>query len=59
MVLSVLIKYPTQTKEGNKIFFEKKDQELTNEDWAKWSGWDDTDGYHTCISLDKRAHPYY
>tara|TARA_R100000656_G_scaffold26067_1_gene22989 strand:- start:75 stop:872 length:798 start_codon:yes stop_codon:yes gene_type:complete len=44
MVLSVLIRYPYQTKKGNKIFFEKKDQELTNLDWAKWAGWFDTDG---------------
>ena len=44
MVLSILISYPRQTKEGNKIFFEKKDQELTNLDWAKWAGWFDTDG---------------
>ena len=49
MVLSVITKYPSQTKERNKIFFEKKDQELTNLDWAKWGGWDDTDGYHTCL----------
>ena len=49
MVLSVLIKYPSQTKERNKIFFEKKNQELTHLDWAKWGGWDDTDGYHTCL----------
>ena len=45
--MTVLIKYPRQTKEGNKVFFEKKDQELTNLDWAKWAGWSDTDGYFT------------
>ena len=45
--VTVLIKYPTQTKKGNKVFFEKKDQELTNLDWAKWAGWSDTDGYFT------------
>ena len=44
MVLSVLIKYPYLTKESSKVFFEKKDQELTNLDWAKWAGWFDTDG---------------
>ena len=42
--MTVLIKYPRQTKESNKVFFEKKDQELTNLDWAKWAGWFDTDG---------------
>ena len=53
MVLSVLIKYPTQTKEGNKIFFEKKDQELTHLDWAKWAGWFDTDG--TFVALRQKV----
>ena len=43
--VTVLIKYPIQTKESNKVFFEKKDQELTNLDWAKWAGWFDTDGF--------------
>ena len=42
--MTILIKYPRETKESNKVFFEKKDQELTNLDWAKWSGWFDTDG---------------
>ena len=42
--MTVLIKYPFQTKERNSIFFEKKDLELTNLDWAKWAGWYDTDG---------------
>ena len=49
MVLSVLIKYPFQTKKGNKNFFEKKDQELTNLDWAKWAGWYDTDGWFSTL----------
>jgi len=39
--MTVLIKYPRQTKSRNKIFFEKK--ELTNLDWCKWAGWSDTD----------------
>ena len=39
--MTVLIKYPRQTKSRNKIFFEKK--ELTNLDWCKWAGWCDTD----------------
>jgi len=42
--MTILIKYPKQTKKGNKDFFERKDQELTNLDWAKWAGWFDTDG---------------
>jgi hypothetical protein len=42
--MTIIIKYPRQTKEGNKVFFEKKDKELTNEDWAKWGGWIATDG---------------
>jgi len=44
MVLSVVIKYPSQTKERNKVFFEKKDQELMNLDWSQQGGWFDTDG---------------
>ena len=39
--MTVLIKYPRQTKSRNKIFFEKK--EFTNLDWCKWTGWSDTD----------------
>jgi hypothetical protein len=42
--MTVLIKYPKQTKESNEVFFEKKDKELTDVDWAKWAGWFDTDG---------------
>jgi len=42
--MTVLIKYPHQTKEGNKDFFKRKNQELTDLDWAKWAGWFDTDG---------------
>ena len=56
MVLSVVIKYPSQTKERNKVFFEKKDQELTNLDWSKWGGWTDTDGYLTDIFNKKKKH---
>ena len=43
--MTVLIKYPPQTKKRNKDFFERKNQELTNLDWAKWAGWFDTDGF--------------
>ena len=42
--MTVIIKYPFQTKKRNKEFFKRKDQELTNLDWAKWAGWFDTDG---------------
>ena len=50
--MTVLIKYPRQTSQRNKEFFKRKDNELTNLDWAKWAGWFDTDGsfssvYHT------------
>ena len=42
--MSTIIKYAKQNKETNKEFFERKDKELTNLDWAKWAGWFDTDG---------------
>jgi len=45
--MTVIIKYPFQTKKRNKEFFKRKDQELTNLDWAKWAGWFDTDGCFT------------
>ena len=50
MVLSILIRYPRQSPERNKKFFEKKNQELTNLDWAKWGGWYDTDGWFSIWS---------
>ena len=43
--MTVIIKRPPQTKERNKDFFKRKDQELTGLDWAKWGGWKDTDGF--------------
>ena len=43
--MTVIIKRPQQTKERNKDFFKRKDQDLTNLDWAKWGGWKDTDGF--------------
>ena len=43
--MTVLIKYPRQTKKTNEDFFKRKNQELTNLDWAKWAGWFDTDGW--------------
>ena len=42
--MTVLIKYSKQTKESSEVFFEKKDKELTDLDWAKWGGWIATDG---------------
>jgi hypothetical protein len=51
--MTILIKYPRQNKETNKVFFEKKDKELTNLDWAKWGGWFDTDG--SISSKSRRA----
>lgn len=33
-----------QNLESNEEFFEKKEKELTNLDWAKWGGWFDSDG---------------
>ena len=49
--MTVIIKYPFQSKKRNKEFFKRKDQELTNLDWAKWAGWFDTDG---CFSRNWR-----
>ena len=43
--MTVLIKYPHQTKKLNEDFFKRKDQELTNLNWTKWAGWFDTDGF--------------
>jgi hypothetical protein len=40
----IINKYPRQSKKRNEEFFNRKDQELTNLDWAKWAGWFDTDG---------------
>ena len=51
--MTVIIPYPKQTKERNKVFFEKKDKELTNLDWAKWAGWFDTDG--TFVALPQKV----
>tara|TARA_R110000772_G_scaffold197963_1_gene308632 strand:+ start:84 stop:914 length:831 start_codon:yes stop_codon:yes gene_type:complete len=45
--MTVINKYPFQTKKRNKEFFKRKEQELTNLDWAKWAGWFDTDGCFT------------
>jgi len=53
--MTILIKYPFQTKERNRIFFEKKDQELTNLDWSQQGGWFDTDGTLTYSDARERA----
>jgi len=45
--MTVIIKYQAQSKKRNEEFFKRKDQELTNLDWAKWAGWFDTDGCFT------------
>ena len=42
--MTIINKYPRQSKKRNEEFFKRKDQELTNLDWAKWAGWFDTDG---------------
>lgn len=42
--MTILIKYPRQNKKLNEEFFERKEKELTNLDWAKWGGWFDSDG---------------
>ena len=49
--MTVINKYPKQKNKTNKEFFERKDKELTNLDWAKWAGWFDTDG---CFTNAKR-----
>ena len=51
--MTVLIKYPRQTKKNNEDFFKRKNQELTNLDWAKWAGWFDTDGWFTTWATEK------
>ena len=55
--MTILTKYPHQNKITSKEFFERKNKELTNLDWAKWGGWFDTDGCffskgtHNVVSL--------
>ena len=60
--MTVIIKYPVQTPKRNEVFFEKKNKELTNLDWAKWAGWFDTDGcfkhhYNTSKKNKKTGEP--
>jgi len=40
----ILIKYPKVNKTNLIKFIKRKNEELTNLDWAKWAGWFDTDG---------------
>jgi len=51
-----LIKYPAQSKERNKVFFEK--QELINFDGPKWGGWWDTDGSFSNYMDERKRKPY-
>ena len=57
--MTVLIKYPKQTKKTNKDFFKRKNQELTNLDWAKWAGWVDTDGWFRIEKNGGKRAPLY
>ena len=57
--MTVLIKYPKQTKKTNKDFFKRKNQELTNLDWAKWAGWFDTDGWFRIEKNGGKRAPLY
>jgi hypothetical protein len=47
----IITKYESIKKEELLLFFEKKDKEMSNIDWAKWGGWFDTDG---CFSIYKK-----
>lgn len=42
--MAVIIKYPITSKKIFNNFIERKTEELTSLDWAKWAGWFDTDG---------------
>ena len=58
--MTVIIKYPFQSKKRNKEFFKRKDQELTNLDWAKWAGWFDTDGcFHKAKRKTKQGYQLF
>lgn len=51
--MTVLIKYPIQSKERNKEWFEK--MESKNINWAMWGGWFDSDG---CFNISKNKKAY-
>ena len=48
--MTILVKYEKQSKETNKILFEKLNN-LSNLEWARWGGWFDSDG---SFSYDKK-----
>ncbi len=50
--MTILVKYEKQSKETNKILFEKLNN-LTNLEWARWGGWFDSDG---SFAYDKKYH---
>jgi hypothetical protein len=50
--MTILVKYKKQSKETNKILFEKLNN-LSNLEWARWGGWFDSDG---SFSYDKKYH---
>ncbi len=50
--MTILVKYEKQSKETNKILFEKLNN-LGNLEWARWGGWFDSDG---SFSYDKKYH---
>ena len=50
--MTILVKYEKQSKETNKILFEKLNN-LSNLEWARWGGWFDSDG---SFSYDKKYH---
>lgn len=47
--MSIVIKYPTQSKENNELLFEKLNS-LNSLDWAYFGGWIDSDAYFTSRS---------
>ena len=53
--MTIIVKYERQSKETNKILFEKLEK-LTNLDWAKWGGWFDSDGSFFYSKKDKTIH---
>jgi len=50
--MTILVKYEKQSKETNKILFEKLNN-LSNLEWARWGGWFDSDG---SFAYDKKYH---
>ena len=50
--MTILVKYEKQSKETNKILFEKLNN-LSNLEWARWGGWFDSDG---SFAYNKKYH---